>query len=376
MDRRALVLGLAVSGPFGLLLLGAQLLGAVVEPVRIRVEEPAPHSLVTAPEPVVTVRGSARGAPGQTPPLDLVLVLDVSRSTRLASGSDVDGDGETGEPLGRLGSTDPEDTVLHAEVAAARALLAGLPPRGVRLGLVTFSGASDRRTGLRLDPDQSDAWLRAPVGADRSHVAAALERILEEGPHGATNFEAGIRLASQALGEAGSSDGGRRALLFLTDGLPSFPVGRADISDPGDVGRARSAARDAAQGGIQIHVFALGPDALAQPDAAVDLARLTGGSFTALPEPARIVDVLAELSFEGAIGIRVTNLGTGAAATSLEVRPDGAFEARVPVTPGPNRIRVQAGRPPVHLDVPFQFRTEGASETRRSLEIQILEDDE
>ena len=381
MTRRTLVRGLATPVARLLVVLLASL-GASGGAVRIRVEEPAPHSLVTAPESVVTVRGFARSAPGEAAPLDLVLVLDVSRSTRLASGSDVDGDGHVGEQRGRIGSTDPDDTVLQAEVAAARALLASWPAareRGARLGLVTFSGESDSRTGFRLDPKQADAWLRAPVSEDIGRLDAALDRILEEGPHGATNFEAGIRLATAALEEAaaapGSQPGPQRALLFLTDGLPSFPIGRADVADPGDAERARSAARKAAAAGIGIHVFALGPDALAEPDAAVDLARLTGGSFTALPEPARIVEVLGELSFQGSTGVRVTNLETGAPALVLQVAPDGGFEARVPVVEGANRIRVQAGQPPVHVDVPIQFRLETGPETRRHLEIQVLEPD-
>ncbi len=343
--------------------------------VRVRVEEPKAHAVISAAEPFVTVRGYARGAAGKPLPIDLMLVLDVSRSTRLASGADVDGDGVLGETLGRLGSTDPQDTVLHAEVAAARALLAGLSPE-IRVGLVSFSGASDRDTGLRLDPSQEDAWLRAPVGAGIGELEHALDMLLEEGPHGATNFEAAIRLATKTLARQPERPDVRRAVLFLTDGLPSFPVGRADVSDPGDVALARAAAIAAAEAGLRIHVFALGPDAVAQPASATELARRTGGSFVALAEPGRIIEVLPELSFEGALSLVVRNLETGSLAEGVTMHPDGVFEARAPVIEGLNRIRVEAGQPPTVVDLPIVFRrTAPSRDTRRNLEIRLGEDE-
>jgi hypothetical protein len=341
------------------------------EPVRIRVEQPRAHAVIAASESIVTVRGVARGTVGRPPPLDLILVLDVSRSTRLASGVDVDGDGQRGEVLGPLGSTDPDDTVLHAEVAAARALLARLPANA-RLGVVSFSGESDPRTGLRISPTQRDAWLRAPVDSEHADVERALDQILEEGSHGATNFEAAIRTATQALASNEAEAPKRRAVLFLTDGLPSFPVGRSDVSDPGDVERASAAAREAAEADIRIHVFALGPDAVAEPRSATALARATGGSFVALVEPGQIIDLLPALSFEGPSSLVVRNLETGALAESLDLQPDGRFEARLSLVEGTNRIRVEAGRPATHLDVPIVFQPlDPGGSSRRSLEIRV-----
>ena len=332
--------------------------------------EPLPHSTVVAEGGDVVVRGRTRRSEDHPRPLDLVFVIDVSRSTRLASAHDVDGDGELGVPLGPLGSTDPDDTVLAAEVAAARALVMQLAQPLARIGVVSFSGASDSRTGLRLRAGQEDAWLAAPLSRDRDATTVALDRILEEGPHGATNFEAGIRTATDAL-LAAKGTPADRAIVFLTDGLPSFPVGRADVSDPGDTERALAAAEDAAEAGVRIHAFALGADAVAAPDAAVGIARRTGGTFTALPEPATIIGLLGELSFGGAGRVRVANLTNGESSHSLEIQPDGRFVARVRAEPGPARIRVEAGAPPVHVEVPVTVRSARGPGQRRRLEIRV-----
>ena len=341
---------------------------------RLRVSEPAPHATVVADGGELVIRGRAELATGHRRPLDLVLVLDVSRSTRLASGSDVDADGELGVPRGPLGSTDPDDTVLAAEVAAARALLRSLENPRARVGLVGFSGAADARTGLRLGSGERDARLRAPLTEDRAAVSTALDRLLEEGAHGATNFEAGIRTATEAL-LAADGVAADRAIVFLTDGLPSFPVGRADVSDPGDTERAIEAAEDAADAGIRIHTFALGADAVAEPEAAVEIARRTAGSFTALPEPATIIGALGDLTFGGSGRIRITNLADGQEAHAIEVQPDGRFEARVRAGPGATRIRVEAGSPPVHVDIPVTVDVPRQPGTRRRLEIQVEPDE-
>ena len=69
VDPTLLVRGLTIS-------LVVACCAASAEPVRIRVEEPRPHTVITAPEPIVTVRGFARGASGPPGPVDLILVLD------------------------------------------------------------------------------------------------------------------------------------------------------------------------------------------------------------------------------------------------------------------------------------------------------------
>ena len=106
-------------------------------PVRIEVDSPKPGETVQNKVHQAPIRGTAVAA-GERPALfDVMLVIDISGSTKVASGVDVDGDGEVGInpqfellPPGTYPadtvSTDPGDTILAAEVAAADALIASL----------------------------------------------------------------------------------------------------------------------------------------------------------------------------------------------------------------------------------------------------------
>ena len=114
-----------------------------------------------------------------------MIVLDVSQSTQYPSGADVDGDGVVGEnpaeglyapgefPEGTV-CTDPDDTILAAEVAAARALVRSLSAERARVGLVTFSGAVNLDTGLQRSRDQKNATLQVPLTSDFARVEGAL----------------------------------------------------------------------------------------------------------------------------------------------------------------------------------------------------------
>ena len=275
--------------------------------VELTISSPAQGAQVESKMHMAEIRGTATADADGPRGFDVMLVLDVSRSTQTASGTDVDGDGEIGEDPHQglyapgefaddVYSTDPEDTVLHAEVLAARALIEGLDPERVRVGLITFSGEVDPETGLRRAPEQRDATLEVPLTDDYARLQSALDEVLREGPHGATNFAAGIQLATQELaGMSGArshpADRHKKVMLFLTDGIPSFPAGRADTQDPEDVEAAVRAARVSQAAGIRINSFALGTDALARRrdgDASADDVRAGAAVLeSALAQPVR-----------------------------------------------------------------------------------------
>ena len=326
--------------------------------VAIRVDRPTAGSVVESELHMAELLGLASAEGEGSRGFDVMLVVDVSKSTQNASGADVDEDGKVGEDphLGLFApgeypddvySTDPEDTVLHAEVKAARILLDGLDPARVRVGLVTFSGEVDPATGAQRDPDQKDATLQVPLTAQFEKVRAALGRVLAAGPHGATNFAAGIRLGTQELaGLSGSAStprpGAKRVMLFLTDGRPSFPAGLAAVEDPGDLEAAVAAARVAQAAGIRINTYAVGPDALTQPKGATEVARVTLGTFTPVPEPGAIVAALQSVSFANVEDVGVVNLTTQESSPDVRLNPDGSFQAFVPVREGRNRVLVNA----------------------------------
>ncbi|MEE2679095.1 MAG: vWA domain-containing protein [Myxococcota bacterium] len=381
-----------------LLLCGLFLLlpgGAAGEPgsdsVRIRVDSPKPGAVTRNEVHQAPIRGSA-AADGERPAaFDVMIVIDVSGSTRQASGIDVDEDGDVGfnpqlelvEPglyPPDMQSTDADDSILGAEVKAADALIDSLDPKRVRVGVVSFSGEMDSSTGERMKWNQQDAWLDVPLTSDHARAAAALRGILARGPHGGTNFAAGVRLAVRelaALSGAKSSPrpDAKKVVLFLTDGLPTFPIGLGSVADPGDTEAALAAARLAHKAGVTINTYALGPNALTNPIAATEMARLTLGNFLAVRNPGDIISFLQGVTFANIEDVVFTNLTTREVSTDVDLSPDGSFRGFVPVREGKNRIRVTAlasdgSSGSVELDLVFE--TAGLSARELTLELERI----
>lgn len=341
--------------------------------VQIEIESPRPGQRVENRVDQAPIRGRASAQGQRASDFDVMVVLDVSHSTRCASGADVDGDGEVGvDPRLELlpGSypedqcnTDPDDSILHAEADAARALLASLDARRSRVGLVTFAGEVDPATRQRRSPTQQDAWLHVPLTHDFRVVLDAIDAVVARGPAGATNFAAGIRLAVTELSGLPGARSQRRAgarpvILFLTDGVPSFPIGSGLVTDPGDVEAAISAAKLAQIAGIRINTYALGAQALSYPQAATEMAAVTLGTYTPVQNPGDIVAMLQGVSFANVEDVVITNLTTGDFSTDVALKPDGSFSGFVPVREGRNQVRVTAlasdgSRGSVTLDLAF-----------------------
>lgn len=366
---------------------------AAQTPVRILIETPRPGEALRNKVHQAPIRGSAV-ADGERPAdFDVMLVIDVSGSTEIASGIDVDGDGTVGfnprlelvEPglyPPEMQSTDPEDTILAAEVKAAEALVRTLDPKRVRVGVISFSGEMHPETGERMKWNQQDAWLDVPLTSDHQWAATAVRSILARGPHGGTNFAAGVRLAVRelvALSGAKSSPrpGAKKVLLFLTDGLPTFPIGLGSVADAGDTEAALSAARLAHKAGITMNTYALGPNALTNPIAATEMARITLGSFLAVRNPGDIISFLQGVTFANIEDVVFTNLTTREVSTDVDLSPDGSFHGFVPVREGHNRVRITAlasDGSSGSLDIDLLFETSGLSERELTLELGRIRD--
>lgn len=331
---------------------------AAEDGVRVSITSPAAGGKLRDHLHQARIDGSAFAEGAGPERFDVMLVIDVSDSTKAASGADIDGDGQVGvDPHNELlppgafdpaiRSTDPGDTILQAQIAAARALLAGLDPRRVRVGLVSFGGEVSPQTGERKRVDQQDAWLELPLGEDYAALDRALTAILARGPHGATNFAAGIRLGIVELsGLSGALSvpraDARKVMLFLTDGIPTLPVGKGNQEDPGDDEAALRAAQLAHQAGISINTYALGPAALQYPRVVTEMARMTLGTYTPVRSPGDIVTLLQGVSFADVEDVVLTNLTTGEFSSDVRLAPDGSFTGFVPVREGRNRVRVSA----------------------------------
>lgn len=323
--------------------------------MRIMVDTPKNGDVVRSRVDLAPLGGSA--VAGERPTrFDVILVMDVSGSTKYPSGVDVDEDGEVGETRSSLvpgapdtPNSDPDDSVLAAETQAGYALLNGLDPSRVRVGVVSFAGEIDPKTLMRRSPEQKDAQVEQPLTSDFPSVVRALDAVLLRGASGGTNMEAGVKLALRELaGLSGAlsthSKHSKKVILFLTDGKPSLPFGKGNKEDPGDIESAISAADLAKAAGVIIYTYGLGPVAIDYPIAATEMARVTGGMYTPVRRPGDIVALLTGVSFANIDDVVAVNKTTGemAAPGDIEVLPDGSFKGFVPVRPGKNVIRVSA----------------------------------
>jgi hypothetical protein len=361
--------------------------------VSIAIDSPQPGEVVKNRVHMAPIRGAARSGSGEPVDFDVLIVIDVSHSTRYPSGIDVDGDEEIGfnpqEELVAAGTypedlvcSDPDDTILAAEIQAARYLVEVLSAGRTRVGIIAFSGEVDPKTQMQVSHDQKDAWVEVPLTSDFSAVKRALDAIQKKGPHGATNYAAAVQLAVVELAalpgaESENREGAKKVVLFLTDGVPTFPFGKGIIEDPEDTEVAVNAARLARKAGITINTYALGRHALAKPVAVIEMARLTVGTYTPVRNPGDIVSFLQGVSFANIDDVVITNLTTSEISYDVQLAPDGSFSAFVPVKEGPNRLQVTAlasdgGEQSVELDL--QFEKSGLSERELALELERIKE--
>jgi hypothetical protein len=351
--------------------------------VAVRVDSPAPGTVMRGQLHQAEVIGNASADADQPGRYDVFIVLDVSESTKAPCGADLDGDGVIGiNPQFELGnqyppevvSTDPQDTVLHAEVQAARTLLRSLDPRRVRVGVISFAGEVDPITLQRRRIDQADAWLDVPLTDDYALVNRALTAILARGARGATNFAAAVRLV---IARSTPRPDAKRVALFLTDGMPTLPFGTGNVTEPGDVEAAVRAAQVAQKAGIVINTYAMGADALKYPEAVTKLAQVTRGTYTPVQRPGDIGAILQGVTFASVEDVVLTNLTINELSTDVRLGPDGSFSGWVPVTEGMNRVRVSAlasdgASGAVEFDL--EFRKGGLTEQEKEIQLRRMQE--
>jgi hypothetical protein len=337
--------------------------------VQLEVSLPADASLVPPETCGIFVSGRARALAGGRRSFDVALVIDTSLSTIEPTGSDVNRNGVIGQPnLGTVSSLfktdreDPGDSILAAELAAARGLLWELDSRNTRVTLITFSGQLGRTaTGFGSSEDVPPAVTREPLTRDFERIERSLDDLLETKPSGVTHMAAGVDQAIrelQGLGKARSKPDPRseKVIFFLTDGQPTLPYGPG--KDAANVGAVLEAAGRAKAAGIRVHTFAIGPEALAGPVATVELAARTQGYFIPVREPGDLVDVVEAVHFPDVHDVVVRNATTGARAHPFHADEDGNFAGLVQAKPGKNQIEIIA-------------RADDGASVRREIDVDI-----
>ncbi|MBW2392647.1 MAG: VWA domain-containing protein [Deltaproteobacteria bacterium] len=334
----------------------AEVLAAAKELEQQAARTPAPPAVVIEHPPAGSQIGdsgtaflaghaTASGSGRRT--FDLVIAIDVSGSTAYPAGNDVDGDGVVGRPRPERGglSSDPGDSILAAEAAAATRVLAGLDPGRTRVGLIVFGGdvSASPYLGRGVVHIERAALTLEPLTADVTRIERALAELVVPGVAEGTHMAAGVDHAVlELLGLPGSlsrSDpDSQKVVLFFTDGQPTLPV---PDSEGANVRAVLDAAGRARRTGVQIYSFAIGPEALAGPISTVEMAAITDGRFTPVRDPGRLSRFVDTLQFARIDQVEVRNETTGRFAHQVTLHADGSWEALVPLTEGENRISVR-----------------------------------
>jgi len=307
------------------------------EKLWLEVRAPESGAVVTGPIGVLEVSGWA-GASSEDRH-ELIIAIDVSRSTGLPSGVDVNGNGRIGrtlrssrdplrQPNPRRRCNDLGDTVLAAEIAGARHLVEHLDPKRTRVGIVIFS---------------SGARLIAPLDSSREEIGAALDDLASDAiPSGTTNIAAALRTATRAVLESKPLPGPEphRSLILLSDGTPE---GREPIEQ--SVAEIVEAALEAAAMAVRIHAFAIGVEIMGGTDVYATISAQSGGHFVTVQRPADIALRLSRLNLTRLAEVVLANATTGEPGRATRLFPDGSYDGVVGLTPGENRISVTARAP-------------------------------
>jgi hypothetical protein len=311
---------------------------------RVQILSPKDGSRITQDQQSIFVSGKVARDGARSANVDIFLVIDISGSTSMYAGMNL---GDADQPPNSSGFGTPQITIggmsigkppvrnlrnsiLAAEVAAARRLLLQLNAQTTRVGVSTFS---------------EGAKLMQPLTHDFEQVRRILDDILRAGPDGGTNMVEGIRMAITELMGLGTSQRRTDAVkvqFLLTDGFPSLPIGGGKRAAPEDTDLAINAARLSGRAGIKVNVFALGEEALTYPRAAVGIAQESGGTYTPVLRPADVLAAVENISAVGVDFVQVVNQTMGQRATQIRLAADGFFSSAVPVVEGQNRIEVVA----------------------------------
>lgn len=321
--------------------------------VDLAIDVPAAGTVVGEAPCGLYVAGRALALRGDLRQFDVMIVLDTSRSTIDPTGADINGNGTIGKPyLGRVGSifdvgsTDPGDSILAAEVAAARQLLHGLDPRTTRIGLVSFAGEDANASGgIFGGGPPPPAVTLEPLTNEYARIERALDFVLSREPDGATHMAAGVDQATIELlglrgGQSRTNPKSEKLVLFLTDGQPTLPYGPGFEAD--NVRAVLRAAGRASRASIRIHSFAIGPDALDGPVAAVEMATRTDGYFTPVRHPGDLVQVIEEVSFANIDSVTLRSRTRKEDAPFFRATADGSWSGLVKLDPGKNLLEVDA----------------------------------
>src|SRR5262245_49965075 len=296
------------------LLVSVSVAKGAAEP-KVQILSPKEGSNITQQQNTILISGKVASQAARSENVDIMFIIDISGSTSQYAGVDFGDFGQLPDSsnLGefswpqitirgfgrrRFPITNLRNSILAAEVGAARRLLVQLNSQTTRVGIITFS---------------EGARVLQPLTRDFDHLRRVLDSILAAGPYGGTNMVEGIRTGISELLGLGSSEKRAEAVkaeFLLTDGFPTLPINGGRVT-PEDTDLAINAARLAGKAAIKVHVFALGEEALSYTRAAVGIAHESGGTYTPVSRAADVLAVVENISVVGVEYVQIVNQTTG-----------------------------------------------------------------
>jgi len=309
----------------------------------IELDRPLQDQQIRQPTPLMEVSGRAGTLPFFAS--DVVIAIDNSTLGLVASGVDVDEDGDVGrnrswvtqwEPLApgaQFWTTDSGDTNQALQLRLARALVQRLADRQNRVGLASFTFRA-RTSGTSVVRLTQKPATVVPVG-EPGAVLAALDDFPTAKERRWTDLTRLLERSAELLDDAtpGTEPARQRAILLLSLGVPSAPNGVYWSSK-----QAAEHAGTFAERGIAVWAI---PFNTADPAFLTELTGASGGKVLPLDRldaqfGAPIPSDLRPRELE------IENVTKHARATNLRLFPDGRFDAMVPLDPGANTLEIRA----------------------------------
>jgi uncharacterized protein YegL len=304
---------------------------SAAEKIWLDLETPLQGARVRSPVGLVDVRGWAgtRVRGGH----DVLIVIDRSLSVWEPSGADIDRDGRVGELRGSntparahaFWTTDAGDTIFQAEIAAARKLIERLDRETTRMGIILFGGR---------------ARVLAPLGSSDEELLHALDRMPSHADPGGTHFYQALKRALESFEavpppQDDQDEVRHRAIILLSDGLPTAPPPVKNAEAFTLVG-----ARRAADAGVRVYAFAVGPRAAENPRVFEQITSMTGGDLVMVDQPVDVIDFVPHVSLTSLTQVTIDNLSMSQKARAVRLFPDGTFDGYAPLRPGENLLRI------------------------------------
>lgn len=246
----------------------------------------------------VTLEGRATKSGQKEPRLLSLFVIDVSGST---------GTNQIGD-----------QSVFDVQVAAIKGMLDNLTTGiSTQIGLIKFA---------------TEAELVVDFTNDFNAIVSALDDMQPEvsgTASAATNYEAALDLVDATYASFSLNSSDIKSVAFMSDGIPTAPIGSGSTQEAGDRTAALEAAMRLAEQDISVNSFPINVNSTLTTMPSV--SAITEGNYY-FHDAGSILTEIPKDSLVGVIGLEIRNATTELDADPITLFSDGVFAANICLT--------------------------------------------